>query len=49
MNKFTCPVCGYNNLDEPPYFENKQIPSWDICDCCRMEFGTCSKVYFKEN
>ncbi len=48
MKKFTCPICGYDSLDEPPYSENNQIPSWDICDCCGMEFGTCSKVYFDE-
>lgn len=38
MNKYICPVCGYPNLDEPPRDENGR-PSFDICDCCGIEFG----------
>jgi len=29
---YTCPVCGNNQMDEPP--EN-----YTICDCCGTEFG----------
>jgi hypothetical protein len=29
---YTCPVCGYDKLDEAP-------DNWNICDCCGTEFG----------
>lgn len=29
---YICPVCGYNQLDEPP-------SDYNICDCCGTEFG----------
>lgn len=33
MNLFdTCPVCGYNELTDPP-------ADWTICPCCRTKFG----------
>lgn len=38
MNKYICPVCGYPNLDEQSMDENGR-PSFDICDCCGIEFG----------
>ena len=38
LNKYTCPVCGYNNLDEAPY-DNFGCPSYEICPCCGVEFG----------
>lgn len=28
---YTCPVCGYNKLEEPPQ-------DWSICPCCRTQF-----------
>ena len=30
---FFCPVCGYNEMPEPPFDHN-------ICPCCGTEFGT---------
>ena len=33
-----CRVCGYE-LSEPPWGEDGQSPSWDICPCCGTEFG----------
>ena len=36
--KYFCPVCGYPELDEPPYFEN-EAGSFEICPCCFIEFG----------
>lgn len=39
MAKYTCPVCGYPELDEPPRGIDGKIPSFDICDCCGIEFG----------
>ncbi len=40
-NKYTCPICGYNQLDEPPYSDPSNFtgPSFDICPCCGIEFG----------
>lgn len=33
-----CPVCGYNNLTEPPY-DPMGRGSFEICPCCGFEFG----------
>jgi hypothetical protein len=30
--QYTCPVCFYNQLDEPP-------ADYNICDCCGTEFN----------
>lgn len=38
MEKYKCPVCGYPDLEEPPRDGNGR-PSFDICDCCGIEFG----------
>lgn len=29
---YTCPVCGYDNLERPP-------ADYHICPCCGTEFG----------
>ena len=39
MDKYICHVCGYSNLDEPPYGLDGSIASFDICPCCGVEFG----------
>lgn len=36
--KFVCPVCGYSELTEPPRNEFGG-PSFEICDCCGVQFG----------
>lgn len=36
--KYVCPVCGYPELEEPPYDINK-CSSYEICPCCGIEFG----------
>lgn len=36
--KYICPICGYDRLDEPAYDENS-LGSFDICPCCGNEFG----------
>lgn len=36
--KYTCPICGYNKLNEPPYDEHN-CASFEICPCCGFEFG----------
>lgn len=35
---YTCPVCGWAGLEDPPYnrFGN---PDYDICPCCGVEYG----------
>jgi hypothetical protein len=35
---FTCPICGFNGLKEPPY-NKENDPSFEICPCCGFEFG----------
>jgi hypothetical protein len=30
--KYTCPVCGYGDLTDPPM-------DYEICPCCGTEFG----------
>jgi len=37
-NLFLCPVCGYPELDEPPY-DDHGCASYNICPCCGVEFG----------
>lgn len=36
---YTCPVCGYPNLDEPPRSTTSGGGSYEICPSCRFEFG----------
>lgn len=38
MHSYRCPVCGFDELDEPPYDEYGDA-SFDICPCCGVEFG----------
>jgi len=35
---YRCPVCGYPELDTPPYNEQGSA-SFYICPCCGIEFG----------
>lgn len=34
----TCPVCGFEGLDEAPYDAHGSA-SFGICPCCGIEFG----------
>ena len=36
--KYTCKVCGFHGLDEPP-FDDFGCGSFAICPCCGTEFG----------
>jgi len=36
--KYICPICGFQGLDEAPYDEDLNA-SYDICPCCGVEFG----------
>lgn len=35
---WTCPVCGYPRLENPPRDE-RDFPSHEICPSCGFEFG----------
>ena len=35
---YSCTVCGYADLDEPPVDEHGSA-SFSICPCCGTEFG----------
>lgn len=40
METYTCPICGYDGIeDETPYEENTNAPSYEICPCCRFQYG----------
>ena len=36
--KHVCPVCGYEDLYEPPY-DAEGWGSFEICPCCGFQFG----------
>lgn len=38
MNKNVCLICGYNELEERPYYSDF-AGSNEICPCCGFEFG----------
>lgn len=38
MSRFTCPVCGFPDLDEPAH-DSTGAASFDICPCCFIQFG----------
>lgn len=35
---YHCRVCGYKHLDFP-WGSDGRTPSFEICDCCGVEFG----------
>jgi hypothetical protein len=37
-DKYICPVCGFPELNEPPFGVSSE-PSYEICSCCGFEFG----------
>lgn len=37
MKKHICPVCGWDELSEPAYYED--IGSLEICHCCLFQYG----------
>lgn len=37
-NRYVCPVCGFPDLEEPPY-DDKGCPTYEICPSCGTEFG----------
>lgn len=49
FSKLPCRVCGYI-LDEPPWGEDDQIPTFDLCNCCGVQFGyeDCNLAYVKK-
>jgi len=38
MEKNICLICGFDGLEEPPYYED-YAGSNEICICCGFEFG----------
>lgn len=44
---YICPVCGHDGLEEPAYNEYN-LPSFEICSCCRFQFGDDNDVEMTE-
>lgn len=38
MNRYMCPVCGFDQLADRPYLASGK-PSYEYCDCCAYQFG----------
>ncbi|WP_292556379.1 hypothetical protein [Mesorhizobium sp.] len=38
-DKFKCRVCGLSQYPDLPWGEDGRQPSFNICDCCGVEFG----------
>jgi hypothetical protein len=36
--RYQCPVCGYDGLEEP-HVDSSGEPSYAICPCCGTQFG----------
>ena len=36
---YTCPICGFDQLDQPPYDPETGNESHDICSSCGFEYG----------
>ena len=36
--KHTCPVCGYDQMNDDAYYENGDA-SFELCSCCGFQFG----------
>lgn len=45
---YICPVSGFDKLDEPAY-DNDNDPSFEICPCCRFQFGDDDDVEVSED
>lgn len=42
ISRNICLVCGYDDLNEPPYYRQDNNPasgSHEICSCCGFQFG----------
>ncbi len=50
---YTCPVCGYPELEEPPYVGQPEdgLPSYDFCPSCSFQYGVSdydTKISFEQ-
>ena len=45
--KYTCPVCGYNRMDDVAYYENGDA-SFELCFCCGFQFGVDDDVEIED-
>jgi len=45
---YICPVCGFDDLFEPPYVDDSNSGSYEICPCCKFQFGYTGASFGKE-
>lgn len=45
--KHTCPVCGYDQMDDDAYYENGDA-SFELCSCCSFQFGVDDDVEIED-
>ena len=45
--KHTCPVCGYDRMDDVAYYENGDA-SFELCSCCGFQFGVDDDVEIED-
>lgn len=37
--RYTCPVCGYEGLENAVFINGEYLNTFEICTCCGFEFG----------
>ena len=44
---YTCPVCGYDQMDDVAYYANNDA-SFELCSCCGFQFGVDDDVEIED-
>jgi len=44
---YTCPVCGYDQMDDVAYYKNGDA-SFELCSCCGFQFGVDDDVEIED-
>lgn len=51
MKKYICHVCGFPELEDPPWGLQGNSSSHNICSCCGLQFGyhDCQLTAYEQN